>query len=211
MSIAIAETIIPVPFTDDTRSVRLHFDFENQKRRLTPDEFWDFCAKNRKLRAELTKDGDVIIMPPTGFESSEENLEVLLQLGLWAKKDGTGVVTESNGAYILPNDATKAPDAAWIRKDRLNQFSAEQRKKFLPIVPDFVVELRSDSDSLAYQQAKMEEWIENGVRLGWLIDTKTKRVHIYRLDSNAEVLDDPAKVSGEDILPGFELDLTEIW
>src|SRR5437660_1588987 len=98
MSIAIADTIIPIPFTADTRSVRLHFDFENQTRRLTPDEFWDFCAKNRKLRAELTKDGDVIIMPPTGFESSEENSEIVFQLKAWAKKDRTGRVTESNGA-----------------------------------------------------------------------------------------------------------------
>lgn len=211
MSIAIADTVIPVPFTDDTRSVRLHFDFANQKRRLTPDEFWNFCVKNRKLRAELTKDGDVIIMPPTGFESSEENLELLLQLGLWAKKDGTGTVTESNGAYILPNNATKAPDAAWIRKDRLKQFSAEQRKKFLPIAPDFVVELRSESDSLTEQQAKMEEWIENGVRLAWLIDTKTKRVHIYRPDREPEILDTPKSVSGEDVLTGFKLNLTEIW
>ncbi|MGD9561719.1 MAG: Uma2 family endonuclease [Pyrinomonadaceae bacterium] len=211
MSIAIADTVIPVPFTDDTRSVRLHFDFENQKRRLTPEEFWDFCAKNQKLRAELTKDGDVIIMPPTGFESSEENSEIVFQLKAWAKKDRAGRVTESNGAYILPNGATKAPDAAWIRKERLEQFSEEERKKFLPIAPDFVVELRSESDSLNEQQAKMEEWIENGVRLAWLIDTKTKRVHIYRPDIDAEVLDDPAKVSGEDILPGFELDITEIW
>ncbi len=211
MNIATADTVIPVPFMSDTRSVRLHFDFENEKRRMSPDEFWEFCAKNRKLRAELTKDGDVIIMPPTGYESSEENVELVLQLGIWAKKDGTGKVTESNGAYILPNGATKAPDAAWIKKERLEQFSAEERKKFLPIAPDFVVELRSESDSLIDQQAKMEEWIENGVRLAWLIDTKTKRVHIYRLNSDVEVLDDPSKVSAEDILPGFELDVTEIW
>lgn len=211
MSIAIADTVIPVPFTDDTRSVRLHFDFTNQKRKVTPDEFWEFCAKNRKLRAELTKDGDVIIMPPTGFESSEENSEIVFQLKAWGKRDRTGKVTESNGAYILPNGATKAPDAAWVRTDRLAKFTAEQLKKFLPIAPDFVVELRSESDSLTDQQAKMEEWIENGVRLAWLIDTKTKRVHIYRPNSDAEVLDNPSKVSGENTLQGFELDLTEIW
>ncbi len=210
MEVAIADTVIPVPFMEDTRSVRLHFDFQNQKRKLTPDEFWEFCTKNRKLRAELTKDGDVIIMPPTGYESSEENVEVVLQLAIWAKKDGTGKVTESNGAYILPNGATRAPDAAWIRKERLEQFSAEQRKKFLPIAPDFIIELRSASDSLT-EQAKMEEWIENGVRLAWLIDTKTKQVHIYRPDNEPEVLDDPSKVLAEDLLPGFELDMTEIW
>jgi Uma2 family endonuclease len=211
MEIATADTIIPVPFMTDMRSVRLHFDFENQRRKVTPDEFWEFCAKNRKLRAELTKDGDVIIMPPTGYESSEENVELVLQLAIWAKKDGTGKVTESNGAYILPNGATRAPDAAWIMKERLEQFSAEERKKFLPIAPDFIIELRSASDSLTEQRAKMEEWIENGVRLAWLIDTKTKRVHIYRPNTSVEILDYPSKVSNEDVLPGFELDVTEIW
>ncbi len=124
MNLAVADTILPVPFTADTRSIRLHFDFGDSRRKVTPDEFWEFCAKNRKLRAELTKDGDVIIMAPTGFESSEENAELVLQLAIWAKKDGTGKVTESNGAYVLPNGATKAPDAAWIRKERLEQFSA---------------------------------------------------------------------------------------
>lgn len=211
MSIAVADTVIPVPFTADTRSVRLHFDFEDAQRKMTPDEFWEFCAKNRKLRAELTKDGDVIIMPPTGYESSEENVEVMLQLGNWAKKDGTGKVTESNGAYILPNGATKAPDVAWIKKERLARFTAEERKKFLPIAPDFIIELRSESDSLTEQQDKMEEWIENGVRLAWLIDTKTKQVHLYRPGREPEILQNPIRVLGEDVLPGFELDLAEIW
>ncbi len=211
MNLAVADTVLPVPFTADTRSVRLHFDFADASRKVTPDEFWEFCAKNRKLRAELTKDGDVIIMAPTGFESSEENAELILQLAIWAKKDGTGKVTESNGAYALANGATKAPDAAWIRKERLEQFSAEERKKFLPVAPDFVVELRSDSDSLSDLQEKMEEWIENGVRLAWLVDTKTKQVHIYRPDSLAEVLNDPTKVSADNVLLGFELDMTEIW
>ncbi len=211
MSIAVADTVIPVPFTPDTRSVRLHFDFADEQRKMTPDEFWEFCTKNRKLRAELTKDGDVIIMPPTGYESSEENVELVRQLANWAIKDGTGKVTESNGAYILPNGATRAPDAAWIRKERLAKFTAEERKKFLPITPDFIVELRSESDSLKEQQEKLEEWIESGAHLAWLIDTKTKRVHIYRPDGDPEILENPSKVSGEGILPGFELDLTEIY
>lgn len=211
MNLAVADTILPVPFTADTRSVRLHFDFKDTRRKVTAEEFWEFCAKNRKLRAELTKDGDVIIMAPTGFESSEENAELVLQLAIWAKEDGTGKITESNGAYVLPNGATKAPDAAWIRKERLEQFSAEERKKFLPVAPDFVVELRSESDTLSDLQEKMEEWIENGVRLAWLIDTKTKRVHVYCPNTELKILDSPASVSGEDVLPGFELDLTEIW
>jgi len=211
MNIAIADTVIPVPFTDDTRSVRLHFDFENQKRKLTPDEFWEFCAKNRKLRAELTKDGDVIIMAPTGFESSEGNFEILLQLGNWAKKDGTGTVTESNGAYSLPNGAVKAPDAAWTLKSRVDVFDDDAREKFLPLCPDFVIELRSSSDNLTSLKQKMQEWIDNGARLAWLIDPFKNQVHIYRPDQIAEILDNPSRVSGEDVLPDFELDLTEIW
>ena len=211
MSIAVADTVIPVPFMPDTRSVRLHFDFADTQRKVTPDEFWEFCVKNDKLRAELTKDGDVIIMPPTGYESSEENVELVRQLSNWAKQDGTGNVTESIGAYILANGATKAPDAAWIKKDRLTQFSAEERKKFLPIAPDFIVELRSASDNLKDPQEKMDEWIENGVRLGWLIDTKTERVHIYRTGREPQILENATHISDEDVLPGFELDLTEIW
>lgn len=211
MNIATADTVIPIPFMTDTRSVRLHFDFEDQRRKMTPDEFWTFCAANRKLRAELTKDGDVIIMAPTGFGSSEENFEILLQLGNWAKKDGKGKVTESNGAYVLPNGATYAPDAAWVKKERLTKFTPEQMKKFLPLAPDFVVELRSESDNLNESKAKMSEWIENGVQLGWFIDPQKKQVHIYRSGQDVKILDDPATVSGEDILPGFELDMSEVW
>jgi Uma2 family endonuclease len=211
MNIATADTVIPIPFMADTRSVRLHFDFEDQKRKMTPDEFWAFCIANKKLRAELTKDGDVIIMAPTGFKSSDSNSEVIFQLKAWAKKNGTGRVTESNGAYVLPSGATYAPDAAWVRNERLKHFTPEQMKKFLPLAPDLVIELRSESDSLNDSKARMAEWIENGVQLGWFIDPQNKQVHIYRYDRDVEILDDPAKVSGEDILPGFSLNLTEVW
>jgi Uma2 family endonuclease len=211
MNIAIADTVIPVPFTDDTRSVRLHFDFENQKRKLTPDEFWEFCAKNRKLRAELTKDGDVIIMAPTGFESSELNSEINFQLQSWARRNGTGTVTESNGAYVLPNGATYAPDAAWTQNERLEKFTSEEKQKFLLLCPDFVIELRSSSDNLGNLKQKMQDWIDNGVRIAWLIDPFQKKVHIYTPDREPEISDDPKSVSGENVLPGFELNLTEVW
>ncbi len=211
MNISIAETVIPTPFMEDTRSVRLHFDFEDQQRQMTPDEFWEFCSRNRKLRAELTKDGDVIIMAPTGFESSKLNLEILLQLGKWARRDKTGTVTESNGAYILPNGATYAPDAAWIKSERLEPFSDEEKQRFLPLCPDFVIELRSSSDSLSKLRLKMDEWIENGARLAWLVDPFQKKVYIYRPGSEQQISDDPASISGEDVLPGFELDLTKVW
>ena len=210
-TIAWAEKFIPTFVPENTKSLRIHFEFEDDRRKMTPDEFWEFCAQNRKLRAELTKDGDVIIMPPTGFGTSDKNFEILLQLGNWAKADKTGKVTESNGAYIMKNGAVYAPDAAWTRKTRLEKFSAEELKKFLPLCPDFVIELRSESDTLKDLQAKMAEYIENGARLGWLIDPKEKRVHVYRPHSDAEILDNPQSVSGEDVLADFVLDLAEIW
>lgn len=211
MNMAFSDTVIPAPFMKDTLSVRLHFDFENEDRKMTHDEFWEFCARNPGLRAELTKEGDVVIMAPTGFGSSETNSEIVYQLKAWAKKDRSGTVTESNGAYILPNGATYAPDAAWTRNERLENFSAEERQKFLPLSPDFVTELLSPSDSLRELESKMAEWIENGVRLAWLIDPYRKRVRIYRPGREPEILENSPNVSGEDVLPGFELDLTEIW
>lgn len=193
------------------KSVRLHFEFEDENRKMTPDEFWEFCQQNPNLNAELTREGDVIIMPPTGFETSDRNAEITTQLRIWAKKDGKGKVTDSNGGFILANGATYAPDAAWTDKKRLEKFSAEELENFLPLCPDFVVELRSASDSIKDLQEKMFEYIENGAQLGWLIHTKTKQSFIYRANTEVEILENPSKVSGEPLLTGFELDLTEIW
>jgi Uma2 family endonuclease len=206
-TIALADAFV----LEKTKSVRLHFEFEDERRKMTSDEFWNFCARNRKLRAELTKDGDVIIMPPTGFETSDKNSELNLQLRIWTKKDKTGVATESNAGFVLPNGATYAPDAAWTSRQRLEKFTEKEREKFLPLCPDFVIELRSSSDSLKDLQAKMAEYIENGARLGWLIDPKNKQVHVYRASGEVEIFDNPKTVSGEDVLENFELDLTEIW
>lgn len=210
-TIAIADTYFPTRFPKRFRSARMRLDFESGPDKMSPEEFWQFCADNDKLRAELTKEGDVIIMPPTGFETGELNLELGFQLVRWAKKDKTGIVTDSGAAYVLPNGAVKAPDAAWTLKSRVDTFDKEQRQKFLPLCPDFVLELRSPSDTLLEQTAKMDEWIENGARLAWLVDPKTKRVHIYRPGGKPEILENPSKVSGEDVLPGFELDLMQIW
>ena len=163
------------------------------------------------MRAELTKEGDLILMPPTGFETSDTNMQILVQLGNWAAKDKTGVATESNAGYILPNGATYAPDAAWTRKSRLDKFTAEERKHFLPLCPDFVIELLSFSDRLNELQAKMYEYLENGLRIGWLIDPYRKKVHIYRPNREPEILENPTRVSGEDVLFEFELELKEIW
>ncbi len=207
----LADSFIPKFVPEDTKSLRIHFEFEDDRRKMSADEFWEFCARNRKLRAELTKDGDVIIMPPTGFETSDKNSEINFQLMLWAKADKSGKVTDSNGGFILNNGAVYAPDASWTDKKRLENFSAAELKKFLPLCPDFVIELRSESDNLKDLQNKMSEYIENGARLGWLIDPKNKQALIYRANGEVEILENPDKVSGEDVLKDFELDLTEIW
>lgn len=207
----LADSFIPHFVPAETKSLRIHFEFEDERRKMSADEFWEFCARNSKLRAELTKDGDVIIMPPTGFETSDRNVEIVMQLAIWAKADKNGKVTDSNGGFILKNGSVYAPDASWTRKKRLEKFSAEELKKFLPLCPDFVIELRSESDNLTDLKNKMTEYIENGARLGWLIDPKTKNVHIYRANGEIEILENSKMVSGEDVLHGFELDLTEIW
>jgi len=150
-------------------------------------------------------------MPPTGADTGERNPEINFQLKLWAKKDKSGKICESSTGFKMPNGATLSPDALWVRKERLEKFSAQQHEKFLPLCPDFVLELRSASDNLKDSQAKMEEYMENGARLGWLIDPKAKKVHVYRSNVKASILDNPKTVSGEDVLDGFELDLTEIW
>lgn len=210
-TISIADTYLPTRFPPRMKYARMHLEFESGSEKMTPDEFWDFCAENRKIRAELTKDGEVIIMPPTGFETSDRNSEINFQLKKWSKTDKSGTATESNAGYILPNGATYAPDAAWTSNDRLDKFTAEEKKKFLRICPDFVLELRSSSDSLRDLKSKMEEYMENGARLGWLIDPREQKVHIYKPGQKAKMVDNPKTVSGEDILVGFELDLTEIW
>ncbi len=212
MDANLVNMLIPRHLPKRAKRVRLSFDFEGNKKKMTPEEFWEFCAAgNRDVRAELTKNGDVILMPPTGFQTSDRNLEILLQLGTWAKKDKTGTATESNAGFILPNGATRSPDAAWTRKSRLEKFTDADKKKFLPLCPDFVVELRSASDTVKDLREKMEEYIENGAKLGWLIDPPNKTVYIYRPNAKTEILKNAKTISGEDLLKDFNLDLEEIW
>jgi len=195
------------------RGVALRFKFESGIKRLrfTDDEFWEFCCQNDEMRIEMTKEGDVIIMPPTGSDAGDRNAEITMQLRFWAKKNMKGKSYDSSTGFKLPNGATLSPDASWVRKERIEKFTAKQREKFLPLCPDFVLELRSATNSLKSSQKKMEEYIENGARLGWLIDPKNKRVYIYRANGEIEILENPNKVSGEDVLIDFNLDLTEIW
>jgi Uma2 family endonuclease len=178
---------------------------------MNDDQFFDFCQLNRDLNIERDQLGDLLIMSPTGSETDERNFNLIVQLGIWTKKNGTGVGFGSSGGFTLPNGAVRSPDAAWIKKERWEAIPVEQRKKFAPICPDFVVELRSETDSLKTLQEKMAEYIENGVKLGWLIDRKQGKVFIYRSAQVMEELDHPQTLNGEDILPGFVLDLREIW
>ena len=178
---------------------------------MTDDQLVRFCADNRELRIELTAKKELIIMPPANLTTSWENGEIFLQLGLWSKQDGRGRSFDSSAGYTLPNGAMRSPDASWVARERWESLDAADRRRFSHIAPDFVAELRSPSDRLATLQAKMAEYIENGVRLGWLIDPRQRRVYVYRPGQPAEILENPETVSGESVLPGFTLNLRDIW
>ncbi|MBI3304230.1 MAG: Uma2 family endonuclease [Deltaproteobacteria bacterium] len=178
---------------------------------LTDDQFYEFCQINRDLRIERTAQGELVIMPPAGWETGRRNAEITIQLGTWTKGDGTGVATDSSAGFKLPNGATRSPDAAWVTQVRLAALTQEQREKFLPLCPDFVLELRSPTDSLVLLQAKMQEYLDNGARLGFLIDPEHKRVYVYRPQTPVEILENPDTISGDPVLSGFILDLRAIW
>ena len=178
---------------------------------MTDEQLFEFCQLNKDFQIERKANGEIVIMSPTGSETEERNFDLIVQLGIWTKLDGTGVGFGSSGGFTLPSGAVRSPDAAWIKKTDWQAIPAELRKKFAPICPEFVVELRSESDSLKVLQDKMEEYINNGTKLGWLIDRKERIVYIYRPNIPIEKLDNPSKLSGEDILSGFMLDLTSIW
>jgi Uma2 family endonuclease len=188
------------------------FTFDVRPLKMTDKAFYEFCQRNKDFRFEMDKRGNLIIMPPTFLETSRKNANINVQLGIWTKKDKTGIAFESDGMFTLPNSAKRAPDAFWILKERYFALSqAEREERFAKICPDFVIELRSKSGNLRKLQTKMREYIENGARLGWLIDPSEKHVHVYRADKTVEVFDNPKIISGEDVLKDFELDLTEIW
>jgi Uma2 family endonuclease len=178
---------------------------------LTDDQFFEFCQINRDLRIERTATGELLIMPPTGSETGESNFRLSGQLFIWTEQDGTGTGFDSSTGFTLPNGATVSPDISWVKLERWNALPREQRTKFAPISPDFVVELRSKSDTLKDLQDKMQQYIDNGVRLGWLIDRKQRRVYVYRPGVPVEQLDNPETVSADPELPGFVLKLGKIW
>ena len=177
---------------------------------LTDDQFYEFCRLNRELRIERTAQGGLVIMAPAGGDASDKNAEITMQLRLWAKRDGTGRTFDSSGGFVLPNGATRSPDASWVNHDRLTALTAEERAKFLPLCPDFVIELRSPTDGLSALQDKMREYMENGAQLGWLIDPLGGQVFVYRPGAPVERLKEPESVSADPVLPGFRLELGEI-
>ena len=178
---------------------------------MTDDQFFQLCQNNRELRFERNANGELIIMSPAGGETGNRNGRLNQQLFNWTDADGTGIAFDSSTGFKLPNGADRSPDASWVTLERWNTLNHQQQTKFPPICPDFVIELLSPSDSLKTTQEKMKEYIDNGVRLGILINRKSRQVEIYRQGKEVEVLDSPATVSGEDVLKGFVLNLGMIW
>ncbi|MBD2214185.1 Uma2 family endonuclease [Nostoc linckia FACHB-104] len=172
---------------------------------LTDEQFYQLCIANQDLSLEMNAAGELIIVPPVGGESGNQEAELITDLEIWNRQAKLGKVFSSSTIFILPNGAKRSPDAAWVKLERWEALTPEQRKKFPPLVPDFAIELRSETDRLKTLQDKMQEYIENGLHLGWLINPQDARVEIYRLNQAVEILQMPAILSGEDILPGFEL------
>jgi len=178
---------------------------------LTDERLYELSQANRELRLERTAEGELVIMSPTGGQTSRRNAQIIYSLSEWANRDRTGVVFDSSGGFKLPNGAVRSPDAAWVRFIPWFKLTDEEKEKFVPLCPDFVVELRSASDDISELQAKMQEYLDNGAQLGWLIDPQEKHVYVYRPHAQVETLDNPESVAGDPVLKGFVLHLLEIW
>lgn len=178
--------------------------------RLTHEQFYDLCKVNQDLRLERSSTGELILMPPTGWESGKRNADLTANVTLWNRQAQLGVVFDSSTGFSMPNGADRSPDVAWVAKSRIEAITPDPAR-FLPLAPDFVIELRSATDKLMTLERKMAEYRDCGVRLGWLIDPQEKCVQIYRFGRPTEYLNQPEQLSGEDVLPGFVLTLAEIW
>jgi Uma2 family endonuclease len=179
--------------------------------KLTREQFYELCAANPELKLERNANGELVIMSPTGGETGTWNSDITIDLGIWNRQTATGKTFDSSTGFSLPRGSDRSPDAAWIPIEKWNALTAAQRKKFLPLCPDFAIELLSPTDSWIKGLAKMQEYQDNGCRLGWLIDPESKRVAIYRLGQPVEILEAPLSLSGEDVLLGFVLNLENIW
>ena len=190
----------------------VHVKFESV--RITDEKFYQLCKDNPKARLELTTDGELIALRPIGAKTGARGKKLSRRLKSWSEKDGRGIAFDASTGFTLPNGAKRSPDVSWLPVERWDALSDEEREGYAPLCPDFVVELRSPKDrsqTLTHLKRKMAEYIDNGARLGWLIDPVKKRVHVYRAGQPDECLENPAEVSGEPILRGFTLRLKDIW
>lgn len=179
--------------------------------KLTDNQFYQLCRENPDVKFERNAKGELLVISPTGGTTGNINSEINADFVIWNRQTKLGYCFDSSTCFKFPNGANRSPDVAWIKKDRWEALTPEQQEKFPPIAPDFVLELMSPTDNLAETQAKMQEYIKNGVKLGWLINPKMREVEIYRLGQAVEVLTSPTELSGEDILPGFILNLQTVW
>ena len=178
---------------------------------MTDGQFADFCAEHPDLSFEMNADGEITVMPPTFSLTSIRNREITSQLDRWASQEGSGVVSDSSGGFVLPNGARRSPDAAWVARVEIGKLPSESMEGYWHLCPGFVVELRSHSDRLSVLRAKMREYLENGARLGWMIDPETRDVEIYRPDCDPETVTGAESIRGEDPVAGFVLDLRRVW
>jgi len=195
----------------DSSFLPIVLNFQDVLEKISDDEFESFCRHNPDVEIELTKEGELVIMPPTGGETGIRNFSLIFEFGKWLEKDKSGVAFDSSTVFVLPNGAKRSPDLSWTTNERWNALNADEKKKFPPLCPDFVVELRSPSDSLKNLQNKLVEYIENGAALGWLIDPLEKKVHVYRPNAEIEILENPKQVSGEPLLKKFVLNVRKLW
>lgn len=178
---------------------------------MTPDEFYQFCRLNPDLNVELTAEGEVVLMSPSGGATGARNLHIAGALWQWTKQNDEGVGFDSSTGFILPNGAVRAPDASWVRRSRLEALTPDEKERFLPLCPDFVIELASPSDRESDLQAKMDEYMANGAQLGWLIVPDTRSVYVYRPGAPAQRQSDQEAIAADPLLPGFTLDLAALW
>ena len=178
---------------------------------ISDEQFEQLCVQNQDTKFEMTSQGELIVMSPTGSESGRKNADLLTQISIWNRQTKLGVVFDSSTGFTLPNGAKRSPDVSWIEVSRWNELTKKQKRGFAPIAPDFALELLSPNDRLQDTQLKMKEYLECGVKLGWLINPDEKQVEIYRLDKEVEMLDSPNSLSGEELMPGLVVELDEIF
>jgi Uma2 family endonuclease len=202
---------VPMSHVTITEEFSWPFKLNVQRTKLTEEQFIVLCQENPELRLELSAQGELIIMPPTGSEGAWRSGEVFGSLRDWAKQNQTGLSFDSSAGFTLPNGAIRSPDASWIRRERWTALTKAQREKFAPICPDFVAEVRLQSDKLSDLLDKMQEYLDNGARLGWLIDPLNQRAYIYRPRQPVETLENPEVLSGDSVLLGFVFQIQELW